>query len=262
MIHEIGATGPVTARQLAQALGLDEAQLSRMLARLQRSGVVDAAGGRAARRSLRLDAMRDRTLLESLTAQSRTALAALIPAERRGALAEALAGVRQLIRPGAVAIRPLQPGDAGWIIGQHGALYAREQGYDQGFEALVARIMADQLDRGDTLREHSWIAEVGGPDAPQRLGTISCMREDDQTARLRLFLIVPEARGLGLGQRLHDTCVGFARQAGYRRMVLWTHQGLHAACALYARSGWRLVRSVPGRAYGQDVVDQDWEITL
>ncbi len=260
LIHEIGALGPVTARQLAQALGLDEAQLSRMLARLQRSGVVERqAAGRQA--FLRL-APAGRTLLEGLSAQSRAALAALIPAERRVALAEALAGVRQLMAPGAVAIRSLQPGDAGWIISQHGALYAREQGYDQGFEALVARIMADQLDRGDTVHEHTWIAEVGGPEAPQRLGTISCMREDDQTARLRLFLILPQARGLGLGQRLHDTCVGFARQAGYRRMVLWTHQGLEAACALYARNGWRLVQSVPGKAYGQDVVDQDWEITL
>jgi GNAT superfamily N-acetyltransferase len=260
LIHEIGALAPVTARQLALALGLDEAQLSRMLARLQRGGVVDRqAKGRQA--FLRLTPA-GQALLEGFSAQSRAALAALIPAGRRGALAEALAGVRQMMTPGEVAIRTLQPGDAGWIIGQHGALYAREEGYDQSFEALVARIVADALDRGDTARECTWIAEVGGPASPQRLGTISCMAEDDQTARLRLFLLVPEARGLGLGQRLHDTCVAFARQAGYRRMVLWTHESHRAACALYARNGWQLVRSVPGKAYGQDVVDQDWEITL
>jgi GNAT superfamily N-acetyltransferase len=88
------------------------------------------------------------------------------------------------------------------------------------------------------------------------------MREDEVTARLRLFILMPEARGLGLGQRLHDTCVAFARQQGYARMVLWTHESHVAACALYAKNGWRLVRSVPGQAYGQDVVDQDWEIAL
>jgi GNAT superfamily N-acetyltransferase len=164
---------------------------------------------------------------------------------------------RGILKPQEPVIRPLRPGDAGWIIGTHGALYARDEGYDQSFEALVARIMADFLDRADP-RERAWIAESGG----QRLGTISCMTEDADTARLRLFILVPQARGLGLGQRLHDTCLTFARRAGYRRMVLWTHASHTAACALYARNGWRLVRSVAATAYGQDVVNQDWEITL
>ncbi|MCB6178799.1 GNAT family N-acetyltransferase [Rhodobacter sp. Har01] len=155
-------------------------------------------------------------------------------------------------------IRPLGPGDAGWIIGTHGALYARDEGYDQRFEALVARLLAGFLDRDDRARECAWIAESAG----QRLGTISCMQEADAVARLRLFILLPEARGLGLGQRLHDTCLAFARGAGYRRMVLWTHESHRAACALYARNGWRLVRSRPAEAYGQKVVDQDWEIML
>ncbi len=255
LIHEIGATAAPTARALAQGLGLDEAQLSRMVGRLEREGVVARkAEGRQFRLAL---TEAGRRMLDGFGTQSRAALAALIPEPAREALAETLAAARALVEPGEAVIRPLQPGDAGWIIGTHGALYARDEGYDRSFEGLVARIMADFLARADP-REAAWIAESGG----RRLGTISCMREDAETARLRLFILVPEARGQGLGQRLHDSCVGFARGQGYRRMVLWTHESHRAACALYARNGWRLVRSAPVLAYGQEVVDQDWEITL
>jgi DNA-binding MarR family transcriptional regulator/GNAT superfamily N-acetyltransferase len=260
LIHEMGTHGPVAARVLALGLGMDEAQVSRMVARLRREGLVhralDAKDGRQAFLTL-TDA--GRALLDSFSAQSRAALSALVPETRRSALADTLTAARRLIDPeGVITVRPIQAGDAGWIIGTHGALYAQEEGYDHRFEALVARIMADSLDRNDTASERSWIAERDG----QRLGTISCMREDAVTARLRLFILVPAARGAGLGQRLHDTCLGFARAAGYQRMVLWTHESHRAACALYAKNGWRLVRSVPGSAYGQDVVDQDWEIDL
>jgi GNAT superfamily N-acetyltransferase/predicted transcriptional regulator len=256
LLHEIGAGEGVTARTLALGLGLDEAQLSRMVGRLVREGVVArAVDGRQFRLSL---TEAGRRLLDAFVAQSRTALSALVPERRRAALASALAVARAQIEPTEIQVRTLEPGDAGWIIGIHGALYARDEGYDQGFEALVARILAEFLDRNDVHAECVWIAESAGG----RLGTISCMREDAETARLRLFLIVPEARGQGLGQRLHDTCVDFARQAGYRRMVLWTHESHRDACALYARNGWRLVRSVAGTAFGQKVTDQDWELDL
>jgi DNA-binding MarR family transcriptional regulator len=260
LIHEIGSQGPVTARALATSLGLDQAQLSRMVARLVREGLVtrqtDEADARQAFLSL---TPAGQVLLDGFSAQSRAALAALVPPARQPHLADALDHAWSLVAaPNDPLIRPLQPGDAGWVIGTHGALYARDEGYDSSFEALVARIMADFLDRNDRAREAAWIAESAG----RRLGTISCMAEDAETARLRLFLLLPEARGLGLGQRLHDTCLGFARAAGYRRMVLWTHESHRAACALYARNGWRLASSRASRAYGQDVVDQDWEITL
>lgn len=255
LIHEIGATQPATARVLAQSLGIDEAQLSRMVARLAREGIVSRkTAGRQVILGLTPEGQ---SLLDTFSAQSRAALTTLIPSSRREPLADALDVARSILAPQAPVIRTLRPGDPGWIIGTHGALYARDEGYDQSFEALVARIMADYLDRADP-RECAWIAESGG----QRLGTISCMAEDADTARLRLFILLPEARGMGLGQRLHDTCLNFARHAGYRRMVLWTHESHVAACALYARNGWRPVRSTPATAYGQDVVDQDWEITL
>lgn len=255
LVHELGAASQVTARGLAQMLGMDEAQVSRMVARLEREGLVRRVPeGRQALLSLTAEGLR---VLEGFSSQSRTALAALVPKARQAALADVLDAARGLIVPPEPAIRGLAPGDAGWIIGTHGALYARDEGYDLSFEALVARILADFLDRADP-REAAWVAEGGG----QRLGTISCMHEDDGTARLRLFILLPESRGMGLGQRLHDTCVDFARRKGYRRMVLWTHESHRVACALYAKNGWRLVRSVAARAYGQDVVDQDWEILL
>lgn len=260
LIHEIGGQGPVTARALSASLGLDPAQMSRMLARLAHEGIVArTADARDARQAFLSLTPAGQALLDGFSAQSRAALSALVPRPRQKPLADALDRAWALLSPQQEPlIRPLRPGDAGWIIGTHGALYARDEGYDASFEALVARIMADFLDRNDTAREAAWIAEQGG----RRLGTISCMAEDAETARLRLFILLPEARGLGLGQRLHDTCLVFARAAGYRRMVLWTHESHRAACALYARNGWRLASSRPARAYGQDVVDQDWEIAL
>lgn len=157
-----------------------------------------------------------------------------------------------------IAIRTLQPGDAGWVIMQHGAIYAAEENYDSSFEALVARIVADFLDSNDPKVEAGWIAEAEGI----RLGCIFCVRVDQTTAKLRLFLTVPEARGRGLGRQLLAHCMAFARSKGYRRMVLWTHESHKAACALYAATGWRMVASSPGHQFGVDVVDQEWEVDL
>ena len=157
-----------------------------------------------------------------------------------------------------IEIRDLQIGDAGWIIGRHGTLYAAEEGYDISFEALVAEIMAGFIRTRDPERERAFVAWQGG----RRLGSVFCVRVDDRTAKLRLFLITPEARGWGLGRRLLAECMGFARAAGYARMVLWTHESHRAACALYQQAGWRLVGSAPAREFGCDVVDQHWEVDL
>jgi GNAT superfamily N-acetyltransferase len=155
-------------------------------------------------------------------------------------------------------LRDLEPGDAGWVISRHGALYAAEEGYDHTFEALVAEIMAEFLRRADPVRERGWIAEDGGTP----LGSIFCMADDPDTARLRLFLIDPAARGTGLAQVMLDTCMSFARAAGYRHMRLWTHESHRAAGRLYARNGFVMTDTAPARAFGQDVVDQTWERVL
>lgn len=153
----------------------------------------------------------------------------------------------------------LRPGDAGWVLDRHGALYARDEGYDSTFEALVAEILADFLRHRDATCERAWIAQAGDT----RMGCVFVVRGAvPGTAKLRLFLIDPAARGQGLGKRMLALAMDWARARGYAAMELWTHESHRAACALYEKAGWRMVRSEPARAFGTDVVDQFWEITL
>ncbi|MGD9832531.1 MAG: GNAT family N-acetyltransferase [Piscinibacter sp.] len=163
-------------------------------------------------------------------------------------------------------LRPHRPGDIGWVISRHGALYAQEYGFDGRFEALVARIGADFLDRLDPEREACWIAERGGAN----LGSVMLVqaRDDatqavlDGTAQLRLLLVEPAARGLGLGKRLTAQCEQFARERGYRRIVLWTNANLAAARGIYRQAGYQLTGSEAHRSFGQDLVGETWELPL
>ncbi|MBW6507069.1 MAG: GNAT family N-acetyltransferase [Rhodobacteraceae bacterium] len=157
-----------------------------------------------------------------------------------------------------IDLRDLAPGDAGWVISRHGALYALEAGFDASFEALVAEIVADFLRRGDPMRERGWIAWQGG----QRVGCIFCVRVSDEVAKLRLFLLEPELRGRGIGRLLLTTVLDFARARGYRRLTLWTHESHRAACALYAAAGFTLTSARPVHNYGHDLVEQEWQIAL
>ena len=151
-----------------------------------------------------------------------------------------------------------QPGDLGWVVMAHGEQYAREFGWDVSFEALVARIVADWAGKHDDAREAAWIAELDG----RRVGCVFCVREDDATARLRILLVDPAARGQRLGARLVRTCIEFARDAGYRRMVLWTNDPLRAARAIYLAEGFRLTAEEPHHSYGVDLVGQTYEVAL
>jgi len=158
-----------------------------------------------------------------------------------------------------IVLRPFRPDDTDWIVSRHAELYAEAEGFDGTFGPLVAGIVADFVNHGDPQREAGWIAEQDG----QRLGSIFCCHgKDPATAKLRLFLIEPEARGKGLGHLLLDVCMSFAREAGYRRMELWTHESHRAACALYAKFGWRLTESRPVHSFGVDLIEQSWEIAL
>ena len=157
-----------------------------------------------------------------------------------------------------IAIRPSTPGDADWIVARHGALYAQEAGFDDTFGKLVAEIVANFVASHDPAGEQGWVAEKDG----RRLGCIFCVRLEEETAKLRLFLVEPEARGTGLGRRLLETCLGFAKDCGYRRLKLWTHESHRAACALYRARGFACESSVPVRSFGQDLVEQSWSIDL
>jgi len=157
-----------------------------------------------------------------------------------------------------VVLRPFRPDDAPWLIEQHGTLYAQAEGFDDSFGQLVAQILDDFIAEHDPSRERGWIAEKGG----QRLGSIFCVSLTQETAKLRLFLLVPQARGLGLGKRLLAACTGFARNVGYQEMALWTHESHKAACALYRANGWQLLDSKPVRSFSVDLVEQSWRIQL
>ena len=157
-----------------------------------------------------------------------------------------------------ILLRDLRIGDAGWLIQQHAELYAAEEGFDHSFEAVVAEILADYIRNRDASCERAWIATR----ASQRLGSIFCVRLDSETAKLRLFLLVPQARGLGLGKLLLQACIAYAREKKYRRIRLWTHESHTAACALYKAHGFALIDSQPVRSFGVDLVEQTWVIEL
>jgi GNAT superfamily N-acetyltransferase len=160
---------------------------------------------------------------------------------------------------GDVVIRPVgQPGDLGWIIKTHGEVYADEFGWDASFEALVCRIVAEFANGHDPAREAGWIAEVDG----KRAGCIFCVAADEETAQLRILLVHPDGRGLGLGRRLVETCIAFARDAGYQRMRLWTNHPLVAARRIYVDAGFTLIEEEPHHSFGADLIGQVYELPL
>lgn len=155
-------------------------------------------------------------------------------------------------------LRPFTAADKPWLVEQHDVRYAQDEGFDETFGPLVNDILSDFLANHDPNCESGWIAEEQG----RRLGSIFCVRLTETTAKLRVFLLVPEARGKGLGKRMLTTCMGFARSRGYKYMSLWTHESHKAACALYASHGWTCVASKPVRSFGVDLIEQSWHIDL
>lgn len=157
-----------------------------------------------------------------------------------------------------ITLRRFEAADAPWLVTQHGDLYAGEEGFDDTFGPFVAEILAGFIADHDTTRERGWIAMQDG----QRLGSIFCVAAEGETAKLRMFLLTRAARGKGLGKRLLHDCMVFARDCGYRDMILWTHESHKAACALYAAFGWELVESKAVHSFGVDLIEQSWRIDL
>ena len=269
VLFELDQRGRTEVADLRRALGVDAGYLSRMLARFEADGLVTRQRSEtdARRQSVTLTG-RGRDVAEDLdersSAQARALLARLDDSERRR-LVTSMGTVHVLLDDESgpapdtgTVLRGPGPGDYGWVIGRHGRLYADEYGWDADFEALVARIVADFAAGHDPRRERAWVAEVEG----RRAGSIFCVADSEDTARLRLLLVEPFARGRGVGRRLVDECVCFAREAGYHRMTLWTNDVLTAARRLYEAAGFQLDRQSPHHSYGVDLVSQDWSMTL
>lgn len=267
VLYELAHRPPLTARDLVRDLELDPGYLSRILRRFEDKGWIarETAPHDARQHLLRLteDGYATFAPLQQKSRDETAALLATVPKDARPRLIQALGTVQNLLEPVPreqrhVVLRDPQPGDLGWVVQAHAELYAREYGFDRSFEGLVAQIVADFVRDFDPDREKAWIAEVDG----ERAGSVFVVRKSATVAKLRLLMLAPQARGLGLGGRLVDECIAFARSAGYRRLVLWTQSNLTAARAIYASRGFERKASEPNAAFGQQLVSETWERKL
>jgi len=267
VLYELAHREETTASELGEELGLDAGYLSRVLRGFEKHGLIhkrpSEADGR--RRLLRLTE-RGREAFAPLEARSRNDIGAMLGSlsvAEQERLVGAMRTIEELLsaRPDPAVpylLRPHWPGDMGWVVHRHGVLYAREYGWDERFEALVAEIVAQFIQQYDPRRERCWIAERDD----EIVGCVLLVRESEEIAKLRLLLVEPKARGLGIGSRLVEECIRFARQAGYRKITLWTNDVLSSARRIYEGLGFRLVREEPHHSFGHDLVGQTWELML
>ena len=268
VLYELAHRREPTATALREALAMDAGYLSRILAGLEQRGLLARRPStQDGRRSLLALTLKGRRGFQSLDATARAQVRAMIghlgPGKRQR-LVRAMGEIQGLLAapadppPARAALRAPEPGDLGWVVQRHGALYAQEYGWDARFEALVGEIVARFGRTSDPARERCWIAERAG----ENLGCIFCVRKTKTVAQLRLLLVEPAARGSGLGGQLVDECVRFARAAGYRRLVLWTNDVLQAARRTYEKVGFRLVAEEKHHSFGRDLVGQTWSLEL
>lgn len=267
VLYELAHREGLSAAVLQRELGLDGGYLSRILKRFESAGWLRRSPNPAdARQSLLTLTEPGHAAFAPLQQKSREEAAALLaplaPVQRAEAVA-AMARIEALldapVPPTRTALlRDPAPGDIGWVVQQHGEVYAREYGWNLDFEALVAGIAAQFVRKFQPQWEKCWIAELDG----ERVGAIFVVRKSATTAQLRMLILAPQARGLGLGARLTDEAIGFARAKGYRKMVLWTNSCLTAARAIYARRGFVLDKSEPYEGFGQQLVGETWSLRL
>ncbi|AZQ34910.1 GNAT family N-acetyltransferase [Streptomyces cyaneochromogenes] len=269
VLYELAHSPRTDAADLRAELSLDAGYLSRILNKFEQDGLIERTPSRhdPRRRRVTLTARGRETgkLLEERANESVGSLLSTVPADERPRLAEALTTVRTILSHGRpprredVLLREPGAGDLGWIVQRNAALYAAEYGFNADYEGLVARIVADFAEDHDPHLERVWIAELDG----RPVGCVMCVRDEaPATARLRLLLVEPDARGLGIGDRLVAAVVDFARGVGYRELVLWTNDVLAAARRVYQRHGFVLVTEKAHRSFGKDLNGQDWRLDL
>ncbi len=273
VLYELAHRAEPRAGAIAKSLGLDPGYLSRLLRGFIKRGLISTKLSEGDRRQRVLELTRKgREVFSTLDSRAHQQVAGMLhrlpPDTQRDVVSameriqHTLTGPDQQIDPATpYLLRSHRPGDMGWVVHRHGVLYAEEYGWDEHLEGLAARVVADFIERFNPERERCWIAERDG----EILGCVFLVKHPDEperVAKLRLLLVEPAARGLGLGTRLVDECIRFARQVGYRKITLWTNSVLLAARRIYERAGFRLVHEEAHRSYGPELVGQAWELEL
>jgi len=267
VIYELAQREKATATEMGAELGLDAGYLSRLLAAFKKRGLISKKPSETdGRQSVIWLTDKGRKAFTELNAHSHGEVESLLgrlPQADQNRLIDAMRVIEEVLgaRPEQkvpYVIRPHRPGDMGWVTHRHGVIYNEEYGWDEEFEALVAEIAAKFIRNFDPKRERCWIAERGGEIA----GCVFLVKKTNTVAQLRLLLVEPSARGMGIGKRLVNECVRFARQTGYKKITLWTNSALHAARHIYEEAGYRLVKEEPHHSFGHDLVGQNWELKL
>jgi DNA-binding MarR family transcriptional regulator/N-acetylglutamate synthase-like GNAT family acetyltransferase len=267
LIYELAHRGETTATELSTQLGLDAGYLSRLLQSLKRRGLIERQVCRTdSRQNLLSLKEKGKKAFATIHVRSRNEIGGMLnplsPSDQNR-LVKAMGTIEELLgaRPEEKApylLRPHQPGDMGWVVHRHGVIYSEEYRWDEQFEALVAGIVSKFIQKYNPKKERCWMAEREG----EIVGSVFLVRKSNRTAKLRLLLVEPKARGLGIGSRLVDECVRFARLAGYRKIVLWTNHVLHAARHIYEKAGFRLIQEEPHHSFGHDLIGETWELVL
>ena len=267
VLYELAYRTQPTAAELGKDLALDAGYLSRILTRFQKQGLIGKKPSPAdARQNLLHLTARGRKVFRPLDSRSGEEVAALLgqlaEADQKR-LSHAMHEIEYLLGSpaagqGSYVLRNHQPGDMGWIVHRHGVLYWQEYGWDERFEALVAEIAAKFVQNFDPRRERCWVAERDH----EPVGSVMLVKESEDVARLRLLLVEPKARGIGIGARLVDECVNFARRAGYKKITLWTQSVLTGARHIYQKTGFEVVHEERHCEFGYDLVSETWEMKL
>ncbi len=267
VLYELAHRENPIATGLAKELELDAGYLSRLLLSFERRKLIARKPSRTdARQSYLSLTKKGREAFAPLEAKSQRETAAMLSKlseADQNRLIDAMQTIERLLggKPRENApytLRSHRPGDMGWVVHRHGALYAQEYGWDERFEALVAEIVAKFIQNFDAKRERCWIAEKDGA----IVGSIFLVRKSDRVAKLRLLLVEPSARGLGIGKRLVEECIAFARKAGYKKITLWTQSNLYAARRIYEKAGFRLLKTEPHRDFGYALESETWDLAL
>lgn len=267
ILFELGHRDQLTAATLGRELGLDAGYLSRILARLEQQGLLEKqrseSDGRQRLLTLTEKGRAAFTLLDQRSRDEITEMLAEIGDEDQQRLLKAMQTIEGIFTRGLkfsepFILRPHEVGDMGWVVHRHGVLYAQQYGWNEHFEALVAQIVADFIKNYNPARERCWIAEMDGG----IVGSVFVVQSSETVAKLRLLLVEPQARGLGLGSRLVEECIRFARLRGYKKMVLWTNNVQIEARDIYQKAGFQRVAEEPHHSYGHDLVGETWERLL